>query len=331
MSALKTENGSFPKHERPDKICINIVLNGFGLLLKAVFKLKFTQTVKNYFSAHDIIIIRKYTFHFRIYGGGCMKDFYIFVKSLEYIEHNLCSEITQKEIAAHCCCSVSALQKMWKYCTHQGIISYVKKRRLTLAAKELTDGAGVLEVAVKYGYSSNEAFTKAFRKYIGINPSEFAKSRRFTDLYPMLNKKYYNGGTFMGRTKFDLTELYGKIQDKKNTYIACFDIKGLDNINKELGRKVGDAVINACISRIDSALKDGMLAFRVGGDEFIAATGYTNISDAEGFTREVTEKNGEIIVCDGIEAEVSLHSGIMLYSSEAENFYEKFEKSLIRK
>lgn len=109
-----------------------------------------------------------------------MKDFYIFACSLEYIENNLSGGITQEDIAAHCCCSLSALQKIWKYCTHGGIMTYVKKRRITLAAADLRRGEQVLDTAVKYGYGSNEAFTRAFRSVWGVNPSEFARSRSFT-------------------------------------------------------------------------------------------------------------------------------------------------------
>ncbi len=45
------------------------------------------------------------------------------------------------------------------------------------------------------------------------------------------------------KNKFDLTELYDKLNNMKNTYIVCFDIKHLDAINKDLGRTVGEAVI----------------------------------------------------------------------------------------
>ncbi len=101
-----------------------------------------------------------------------LKDFYIFARSLEYIEQNLCTEITQDDIAAHCCCCVSALQKMWKYCTHIGVMNYVKKRRLTLAARDIVAGANIFDTAVKYCYGSNEAFHSLW----GVNPSEFAKT-----------------------------------------------------------------------------------------------------------------------------------------------------------
>ena len=116
------------------------------------------------------------------------------------------------------------------------------------------------------------------------------------------------------KTKFDLTQLYEKMQDKKNTYVCCFDIKHLGPINKNLGRNVGDAVIRRCVERIDAALK----------------AGYSDITQAEKLRKEVTAANGEKITCDGIEAEVTLHSGIMLYSDETSNpsFYDDFMKTV---
>lgn len=261
-----------------------------------------------------------------------MKDFYIFACSLEYIENNLSGGITQEDIAAHCCCSLSALQKIWKYCTHGGIMTYVKKRRITLAAADLRRGEQVLDTAVKYGYGSNEAFTRAFRNVWGVNPSEFARSRSFTSMYPKINKNYYNGGTFMSRTRFDLTELYDKLQDKKGTYLACFDIKNLHRINTEIGRKAGDDVISACVEHIDSALSENMMAFRIGGDEFVVATGCTSPEDAAAFVKKVTDRNGETIQSCGETLTIHLHSGIMLYGedSEREAIYDRFENSLDR-
>lgn len=260
-----------------------------------------------------------------------MKDFCILVESLEYIEERLCEDITQEEIAAHCCCSLSALQKVWKYCTHQGIMSYTKKRRLTLAARDIVNGAGILDTAVKYGYGSNEAFTRAFRKLFGTSPSDFAKSRSFTDIYPKLNNEYFNGGILMGRIKFDLSELYDKLTDKKGTYIVCFDIKELHRINTEIGRNAGDAVIKTCVDRIDSALSGDMFAFRIGGDEFVVVTGYTDIADAEAFERSVTSRNNETADCDGMAVPAYLHSGIMLYEGKNDDFYGEFERSVVRK
>lgn len=54
---------------------------------------------------------------------------------------------------------------------------YLQKRKLAFALKEVRDSKrNLLSVAVDYGFSSNEAFTRAFKKAYGITPSSFRKS-----------------------------------------------------------------------------------------------------------------------------------------------------------
>ncbi|WP_409059046.1 GyrI-like domain-containing protein [Streptomyces sp. SYP-A7185] len=50
---------------------------------------------------------------------------------------------------------------------------YVRRRRLTLAGAEVLAGERtLLEIAVRYGYSSGEAFARAFRAMHGVGPGE---------------------------------------------------------------------------------------------------------------------------------------------------------------
>ena len=255
-----------------------------------------------------------------------MKDFEIFAGSLAYIEEHLGEEIRQEDIAAHCCCSVSALQKMWNYCTHGGVMRYIKRRRLTLAARELAGGAGVLATAVKYGYGSNEAFSRAFRTAWGVLPSEFAEKRSFTGLYPRLDKDI-QGGIFM-KVKFDLTELYDRLSDKQGTYIVCFDIKNLMVIN-DMSRELGDEVIKNCIKRIDAALGEDMFAFRVGGDEFVAVTCSSDLAVAEAVRDKVASGNDTVVSVGEHSAKAYLHSGITLWGG-TRDIYERFDEVVQR-
>ncbi len=53
---------------------------------------------------------------------------------------------------------------------------YLRYRRLAFALKDIRDtDAGILDIAVRYGFSSHEAFTRAFREAYGITPSEYRK------------------------------------------------------------------------------------------------------------------------------------------------------------
>ena len=53
-------------------------------------------------------------------------------------------------------------------------MSIVKNRRLSEANKELLQGAQVTDVAYQYGYQSVDGFTRAFKKWSGILPSQVA-------------------------------------------------------------------------------------------------------------------------------------------------------------
>jgi AraC family transcriptional regulator len=259
-----------------------------------------------------------------------MKDFYIFAESLGYIETRLHAEYaeppTQEEIARHCGCSVSALQEMWRYCTQQGVMHYIRRRCLTLAARELTAGVSVLDTAVRFGYGSGEAFARAFAALWGIPPSEFAGSRSFTEMYPPIIDQ---GGIIM-RVKFDLTALYEKLADQTGTYIVCFDIRNLMVMNETQSRALGDAVIRACVERIDRALSGDMFAFRIGGDEFAVVTGFREITEAEAFERKVTAENDQTVTLDGETAQVYLHSGIMRWEGSSGDFFEDFQQTIVR-
>lgn len=53
---------------------------------------------------------------------------------------------------------------------------YVMRRKLTQAAIDLREtNYKIIDIAVKYGFSSNEAFTRAFHKKYGYSPSRFRK------------------------------------------------------------------------------------------------------------------------------------------------------------
>ena len=53
---------------------------------------------------------------------------------------------------------------------------YLRCRRLAFELKELRDTEkSVLQIALDYGFSSHEAFTRAFREFYGLTPSEYRK------------------------------------------------------------------------------------------------------------------------------------------------------------
>ena len=95
--------------------------------------------------------------------------------ALEYIEKHLQEELNTEDVAMACFCSKSTLEKLFRYVNHLSVREYLIRRRMTLAARKLWENpkSGIMDVALEYGYSSHEAFTRAFKQIWNCNPSEF--------------------------------------------------------------------------------------------------------------------------------------------------------------
>jgi AraC family transcriptional regulator len=65
---------------------------------------------------------------------------------------------------------------------------YIRRRRLSLAALELTSSdVKVIDLAIKYGYSSPDSFTRAFQSMHGITPSEARTHSKALKSYPRMS------------------------------------------------------------------------------------------------------------------------------------------------
>lgn len=93
--------------------------------------------------------------------------------AIEYIEENLDGEIGIEDAAKIACCSKYHFHRMFFASFNVTFSEYLRKRRLTLAAVDIVSGeARIVDVALKYGYDSPNAFTRAFRNMHGFNPSK---------------------------------------------------------------------------------------------------------------------------------------------------------------
>ena len=71
--------------------------------------------------------------------------------------------------------------------------SYIRERRLTEAGTDIKNGEKVADVAIKYGYESQESFTRAFKKFHGVNPG-VAKKGIIISCVPAINMKNFKKG-----------------------------------------------------------------------------------------------------------------------------------------
>jgi AraC-like DNA-binding protein len=110
-------------------------------------------------------------------------------KSIEYIEHNLNKKIELKELADKVFLSKYHFHRVFHASVGEPVAEYIRRRRLMEAANELqgTDDK-IVDIALKYQFSSQEAFTKAFKKLYGMPPREFRRNRSNITLMSSRNK-----------------------------------------------------------------------------------------------------------------------------------------------
>lgn len=106
--------------------------------------------------------------------------------AVDYIEENLTGAIDILEAARLARCSEYHFRRMFSFVAGVPVSEYIRRRRLTLAAQELQQTKGTVEdIARKYGYSSPDAFTRAFQAVHGINPSQ-AKVKHSLKAWPRM-------------------------------------------------------------------------------------------------------------------------------------------------
>ncbi|WP_438447346.1 AraC family transcriptional regulator [Gorillibacterium sp. sgz5001074] len=108
--------------------------------------------------------------------------------AIDYMEEHLTEEIAYRDIAKAACCSEHHFQRMFSFMTDMSLSEYMRRRRLTLAAFELYGSTvKVVDLALKYGYDSPEAFTRAFQNMHGITPTAARSSGATVKSYPRMS------------------------------------------------------------------------------------------------------------------------------------------------
>ncbi|WP_079478880.1 AraC family transcriptional regulator [Halobacillus salinus] len=107
--------------------------------------------------------------------------------AIDYIEENLSDDIDTDDVMRIAQCSEYHFRRMFSFLAGITLSEYIRRRRLTLAAFELKGEEKVIDVAVKYGYNSPDAFARAFQQLHGITPSELKRGVHSLKAYPKMS------------------------------------------------------------------------------------------------------------------------------------------------
>lgn len=97
-------------------------------------------------------------------------------KMIDWVEDNIKENPTLREMSSYV--GYSSFYCSIKFHEYVGITfkQYIAKRRLSLAAAEIKNtNRKFLDIAMDYGFSSQEAFTRAFVNVYGCTPYKYRK------------------------------------------------------------------------------------------------------------------------------------------------------------
>lgn len=97
--------------------------------------------------------------------------------AVDYIEKRLMDDMAIEDVAKYVGESDYHFRKIFQAISKVSLSEYIKKRKLSMANHNLVQGESVTSVAFKYGYQSVEGFSRAFKAWSGLLPSEAAKTK----------------------------------------------------------------------------------------------------------------------------------------------------------
>lgn len=128
-----------------------------------------------------------------------MDWFKIIQSTIDHIEGHLTDDIEIDKLASFQYVSDTDHRKMFSLICECTMSEYIRNRRLTLAAYELLNSdVNILELALRYGYQSNESFTRAFTRFHHVTPIGIKKGQRTMRIFSkMIVEKKLTGGKMM--------------------------------------------------------------------------------------------------------------------------------------
>lgn len=110
--------------------------------------------------------------------------------SIDIIEEHIFEKLSVSHLADYSFFSKYHYQRLFHAVVGDSVMEYIKKRRLSIAGMELcSEEDTILNIALKYGYGSHESFTRAFKAYHGITPTDCRKYKIFNSFEKIYIKK----------------------------------------------------------------------------------------------------------------------------------------------
>ncbi len=104
-----------------------------------------------------------------------MKRIYDMKEIVAYINERPGERITVEQLAELSAYSFYRFCHAFSSYTGVPVATYLRRRQLALAARDILAGETSIEVALAHGFDTSSGFAKAFRRHYGMSPSEYRR------------------------------------------------------------------------------------------------------------------------------------------------------------
>ncbi|EFM31718.1 AraC family transcriptional regulator [Streptococcus mitis] len=143
-----------------------------------------------------------------------------FNQTMDYLEQQLTGEVDMKRFQQLSGYSYPLFSRLFSILADMTLAEYLRNRRLSEAVTDLRESSEkVIDIALKYGYDSADAFSAAFKKFHGATPSEVRNGKPYR-VFPRLQLSL----KITGGKNMDI-----KIQKKPAFTVAGVLLEAIDN------------------------------------------------------------------------------------------------------
>ncbi|MFJ9896790.1 helix-turn-helix domain-containing protein [Streptomyces sp. NPDC091280] len=186
-------------------------------------------------------------------------------QALDHLEDHLDREVDVAGAARIAAVSEYHFRRLFSALAGMPLPVYVRRRRMTLAAAEVLAGRHtLLDVAVRYGYGSGEAFARAFRSVHGIGPGEARRTGATLTAQPRMSFRVVVEGSTTMRYRIVEKEAFRIVGRKARVPLvpegenasAAAHLESLDERAvlrmKELSDREPEGIVSAAVYLTDS-------------------------------------------------------------------------------
>jgi AraC family transcriptional regulator len=146
-------------------------------------------------------------------------------KSIDYIEDNLRADVTLSGCAREAGFSIYHYYQVFGAYVGMPVMEYVRKRKLAWALADLNKEKRIIDIAVDFGFSSERAFSRAFKREYGVSPGKYRALRAISSAPAKMELKSFRQYKLKG----------GIVMEPKIIKKAAFKVAGYEKKTTNIG------------------------------------------------------------------------------------------------